>query len=156
MYGRTTTWDERHARLETIAVGGRAHLLLLGLAKNFSRFEHLAFNAFGETMKASSRRSVSIPAGRSTGFAKAIVLGEAAKLNTMHPVALMFALKADKWLKRELIHRRRCSLTVEKRPFSRTQRGNWLTQRIRSANLSRGSMVAGLTRKFRRKFTFAR
>ena len=57
----------------------KPHLLLLGLARNFSRFEHLAFNAIGETVNASSRRSVSMPAGRSTGFARVTVLGEAAK-----------------------------------------------------------------------------
>lgn len=55
-----------------------------GLARLLRRLEHLAFNATGETTKASSRKSVCLPVGRWTGFAKAIILLEAAALNGLH------------------------------------------------------------------------
>ena len=81
------------------------HLLyVFGLAKNFSLLLAFAFNAFGDTWNASSLRSVSIPAGRTAGFARNIVLGEAGKLKAMHPVALILAVKLNRWLEGELIH----------------------------------------------------
>lgn len=50
------------------------------MASRLIRLEHLAFNAIGDTVKASSLISVSLPTGRDTGLAKAIVLWEAAAL----------------------------------------------------------------------------
>lgn len=53
------------------------------MARLFRRLEHLAFNAAGDTVKASSRKSVSLPAGRWAGFARAIILSEATALNVI-------------------------------------------------------------------------
>lgn len=51
----------------------------LGFASIFVRAEHLAFRALGTTLKASSFRSVSSPAGLTAGFARIKVLGVAVK-----------------------------------------------------------------------------
>lgn len=55
------------------------------MASRLIRLEHLAFNAVGDTVKASSLISVSLPTGRDTGFAKAIILSEAVALKVTMP-----------------------------------------------------------------------